>query len=157
MDYLRGNATANALGIFVICKYLSAHSSGRTEAELRGALEVLRPPQDDSNTATAVLTASLAIGKGLGLIARESPSSPWCLSADWADSLQRAEGRWEGFRGPLTQRIMEQGSEQLRETSEAPDLLRGIQTPVSTPNGNMRSQGYGMDGYSFEPDLRRRP
>ncbi len=126
MDYLRGNAAASAMGIFVICKYLNSHSSGRTEGELRAALEVLRAPQSDSEGAAAVLTASLAIGQGLGLIARESPSSPWCVTADLADALQRAEGRWAGFRGPLTQRIMEQGSDQIRETSEAPDLLRGL-------------------------------
>lgn len=42
----------------------------------------------------------------------------------------------------------------MTPTTQAPDLLKGI-TPVPNPNGNMRSEGYGMDGYSWEPNLRK--
>lgn len=126
MEYLRGNAAASATGLFVICRYLSAHPNGSTEAEMREALEVLRSAASDSEGATAVLTASLAIGHGIGAVTRESASSPWRVDPVVAEALAQANGQWDGFRGPLLLRMMEQGSMQALESGTAPDLIRGL-------------------------------
>ena len=126
MEYLRGNAAASAMGLFVICRYLSAYEDGRTEAELRDALEVLRAAQGASDGAAAVLTASLAIGDAIGILTRTTATSPWCLESSAAANLSEAKGQWDGFRGHLLWKIMEQGRAQAGETGEAPDLIRGL-------------------------------
>ena len=126
MEYLRTNAAASALGLFVVCKYLSANPNGRTEAELREALEVLRSTQSDAEGTAAVLTASLTVGQGLGAVARESSSAPWTVTPNVAAAMAHANGRWDGFRGSLLMLMMEHGSTQALETGTAPDLIRGL-------------------------------
>jgi hypothetical protein len=139
MEYLRGSAVASAMGLYVICRYLNAHSDGRTEPELRKALEVLRSAQGDSDVASGVLTASLAVGQSIGALTHESSTSPWLLDPVIGDVMSTANWRWEGFRGFLVARMMEQGTVQSLETGKAPDLIRGLtwfmqQNPLSPPS-----------------------
>lgn len=126
MDYLRGNATASAIGIFVVCRYLSAFPDGRSENELGQALQVLRVPSNSPDEASSVLTACLAIGDGLGAVLRENPSAPWMLEADLARRLQGDSDQWPWFRGELLHRMAQHGLGELEKGSEAPDLILGL-------------------------------
>jgi hypothetical protein len=126
MDYLRGNATANAVGLFVICRYLSAFVHGCPEDELRGALQVLRTSRNPANESGAVLAASLAIGDGLGLIARDNKSAPWTVDLDLARGLQIDGDCWPWFRSELLHRMTQHALAELETTGEAPDLILGL-------------------------------
>ena len=126
MDYLRGNAAASAVGLFVICRYLSAFDEGRAEEDLRQSLQLLRAGGPSSDEAGAVLVASLAIGDGLGVIERENPSSPWKVDSDLANDLGAPGDRWPWFRGELLRRIAEHGKRELESEGKAPDLVLGL-------------------------------
>ena len=126
MDYLRGNATANAVGMFVICRYLSAFANGRSEGELREALQVLRVSRNLAGESGSVLAASLAVGDGLGVIRRESTSAPWTVDADLAKGLQSDGDQWLWFRGELLRRITLHGLRELETAGKVPDLVLGL-------------------------------
>jgi hypothetical protein len=126
MDYLRGNASASAIGLFVICRYLSAFSDGRSEEELRQALQVLRTSGSSPDEAGSVLTASLAIGGGMGAIARESASAPWTVEPDLAKRLQADDDQWPWFRGELLYRMTRDGLRELETEGRVPDLILGL-------------------------------
>jgi hypothetical protein len=126
VDYLRGHATASAIGLFVICRYLSAFGEGRVEEDLRGSLQLGRAGRNPSDEAGAVLVASLAIGDGLGVIVRENTSSPWKVDADLAARLRTPGDQWSLFRGELVRRIAHQGMRELETNGKAPDLVLGL-------------------------------
>lgn len=126
MDYLRGNATASAVGLFVICSYLSGYPDGRTESEVVDALQVLRRPARSSDESGPVLGASLKIGQGLGIITNPGGTAPLTVEPNLVTELQDAEDPWPWFRGQLLQRIAEHGVQQLVATGTAPDLVLGL-------------------------------
>src|SRR5262249_16128402 len=76
--------------------------------------------------ASSVLSASLAIGAGLGLIDRDSASASWAVHADLAKELQADGDLWPWFRGELLHRITQHGLRQLEEEGKAPDLIIGL-------------------------------
>jgi hypothetical protein len=126
MDYLRGNATASATGLFVICRYLSAFAEGRSEDELRHALQLLRTTGHSPDESGSVLTACLTIGAGLGAIARETASSPWTVEAGLGKGLLADGDHWPWFRGELLRRITQHGLSELEREGKAPDLILGL-------------------------------
>jgi hypothetical protein len=126
VDYLRTHATASAIGLFVICRYLSAFAEGRVEDDLRQSLQVLRASGNPSDERGAVLVACLAIGESLGLIARENPSYPWKVDDDLAENLQISGDRWPWFRGELLFRVTQNGVRELESEGKAPDLVLGL-------------------------------
>jgi len=110
----------------VICRYLSAFAEGCVEEDLRRSLQMLRAGSSPSDEGGAVLAASLAIGEGLGLIARENASSPWKVDDDLAKNLQVGGDRWPGFRGELLLRMAQHGVRELESEGKAPDLVLGL-------------------------------
>jgi hypothetical protein len=126
VDYLRGNAAASAIALFVICRYLSSFSDGRSEAELRQALQVLRTSPKSPDEAAAVLTASLAIGDALGAISRDSTSSRWTVAADLAKGLRADGDQWPWFRGQILHRMTRQALRELQVDGDVPDLVLGL-------------------------------
>jgi hypothetical protein len=126
VDYLRGNVTASAISLFVICRYLSAFADGRSENELGRALQVLRPSGNSTDETSSVLSASLTVGDGLGIIGRDSASVSWVVDADLAKELQVDGDRWPWFRGELLCRITQHGLRELQEDGTAPDLILGL-------------------------------
>lgn len=126
MEYLRRNASASAIGLFVVCRYLSAFPDGRSEAELLQALQVLRTSGNSPDEAGSVLTASLAIAGGIGAIARESASSPWTVEPDLAKRLQAEGDQWPWFRGELLHRMTWDGLRELEIGGKVPDLILGL-------------------------------
>lgn len=126
MDYLRGHATASAVGLFVICRYLSSFAEGRVEEDLRRSLQLLRTGGSASDESGAVLVSSLAIGEGVGLIARHDASSPWKVDDDLAKGLRAPGDRWPWFRGELLRRITQHGIRELESEGKAPDLVLGF-------------------------------
>lgn len=126
MDYLRGNATASAVGLFVICGYLSGFSEGRAEGDVVDALQGLRRSTGPSDESGSVLSASLKVGHGLGFISSPSGSVPLSVESDLARGFQAAGDRWPWFRGHLLHRIAEHGIQQLDSAGTAPDLVLGL-------------------------------
>lgn len=140
MEYLRGNATASATGLFVICRYLSAFGVGQTDAELRAALQVLRSEAETS----ALLKASLAVGEGLGLISRNDGNSPWVLDPALAEQLARSGDTWPWFRGELLYRIGNSAMKDLGAKTQPSDLALGLTwflqlDPLHPPSTNWSS------------------
>jgi hypothetical protein len=125
VEYLRGNATASAVGLFVICGYLSGLRDGRTEGDLGRALQVLRSSGSSRDEAGSVLSACLAIGEGLGLITRNS-ASVLTVEADLAERLQADGDQWPWFRGDLLRRMAQDGLRALETEGKAPDLILGL-------------------------------
>lgn len=152
MEYLRGNATASATGLFVICRYLSAFGDGRQEDQVRESLQVLRTEADTS----AVLKASLAVGEGLGLISRRDANSPWVLDSALAEQLVKPGDTWPWFRGELLYRIGNSAMKDLEAKKQPSDLARAFTwflqlDPLRPPSTNWSSGPEQMiDDLKFE-------
>lgn len=140
MDYLRGNATASATGLFVICRYLSSFADGQKEEDLRASLQVLRSLTSSQNDTSAVFKASLAVGEGLGILSRQGSNSPWMVERSIADHLRAETGdTWPWFRGELLHRIGMSALKDLAEGSPPSDLAVGLTwflqlDPLQPPN-----------------------
>lgn len=140
MEYLRGNATASATGLFVICRYLSSFPDGQKDEDLRGSLQVLRSLAPAQNETSAVFKASLAVGEGLGLVSREDSNSSWMLDPLIAEHLSAAEeDAWPWFRGELLHRIGDAAIKDIRDGSQPSDLAVGLTwflqlDPLRPPN-----------------------
>ncbi len=121
MDYLRGNLTASATGLFVICRHLSWYDGGRSEEDLRQSLHLLRSGADSTGS---ILTDSLAVGQGIGLLGRDQASSRWYVEPH-VNSLFQSEGdQWPAFRGELLRTIAEDGLAAVSDRGKVPDLVR---------------------------------
>lgn len=139
MEYLRGNATASAIGLYVICRYLSAFEDGQTEAQLRTSLQVLRSRTSSQNETSALLKASLTVGEGLGLFGRRDASSPLLLDSAIGDHLVKPGDSWPWFRGELLYRIGRYALKDIEERSQPSDLSLGLTwflqlDPLNPPN-----------------------
>lgn len=139
MDYLRGNATASATGLFVICRYLSSLDRAQTEEELRQSLEVLRSLNSSPDESSAVLKASLAVGEGLGLLTREASNLAFTADKDIVTQLTVGEDSWPWFRGELLHRIGLNALSTVEADKKAPDLALGMAwfmqlSPLRPPN-----------------------
>jgi hypothetical protein len=127
VHYLRGNAAASAVGLYMICRYLSGFEGGRSEEDLRRSLQVLRSSDTSQSEASAVLKASLEVGAAIGVIARSEASSTWIADPDIANGLQSGDGDlWPWFRGELLHRMMRHALVNLEAEGEVPDLILGL-------------------------------
>lgn len=139
MEYLRGNATASASGLFVICRYLTSFENGQNEDDLRKSLQVLRSLTSSQNETSAVLKASLAVGEGLGLVFRQDSSSSWMVDRSIAEHLSTVADTWPWFRGELLHRIGIAALKDIEEGSQPSDLAIGLTwflqlDPLRPPN-----------------------
>ncbi|WP_342660845.1 hypothetical protein Rruber_01404 [Rhodococcus ruber] len=125
MEYLRGNATASATGLFVICRHLSAVGEPQTDKDLQRALQPLRSQSADGD-ASSVLSSSLKVGEGVGIIQWESDSGNWSASPDIGQNLRDREESWPWFRGELLHRINRHAVQELTDGGKAPDLAVGL-------------------------------
>lgn len=123
MDYLRGNLTASATGLLVICRHLSGYSDGRTEQDLVRSLQLLRSGAEDSGP---ILGASLAVGEGLGLLRCDQTSTVWHVDSSVSSLLQGASDPWSTFRGELLRKISEHGLATLAVEGKVPDLVGAL-------------------------------
>lgn len=126
MEYLRGNATASATALYVICRYLSAFEEGKTDENLRDSLEVLRSLNSSKAEASAVLKASLSVGEGLGLIARDGSRGPWSIDKGIEARLRDEGDAWPWFRGELLYRIGRDALKAVAAEDKASDLAIGL-------------------------------
>jgi hypothetical protein len=126
MEYLRGNAPASATALYVICCYLSAFEDVKTDDDLRESLEVLRSLNSSKDEVSAVLKSSLAIGEGLGLIARDGSRGPWSIEGGIAERLRSDIESWPWFRGELLYRIGQHALSAVAKGGKAPDLAIGL-------------------------------
>jgi hypothetical protein len=122
MDFFRGHATASALGVFVIARYLSDFPEGRTEESLREPLQMLMP-QGGSDDSGPVLAASLAVGQGVRILERDQASGRWRLTADLCGVVAGEGDPWSTFRGELLQRIAAHGVEEVELGRKSPDVV----------------------------------
>lgn len=122
MQYLRGNATASATALYVVCRYLSNFESGQEEAELRRSLQPLRSGQSSESDASAVLSASLSVGEELQILRKGATGTPWTVDAHFGESFKSGDSSWPSFRAELMRQIMAQAG----ELGEAPDLVLGM-------------------------------
>lgn len=149
MDYLRGNAPASPTALYVICRYLSGFEEGRTEDDLRAALEVLRSLNSSKDEASAVLKTSLNVGEGLGLIICETKRGPWSVDRDILGPLQSGGDSLPWFRGELLYRIGRDALDAVNAGERASDLAVGLTwfmqlNPLSPPQLAWDSGPYPM-------------
>ncbi|ORM08376.1 hypothetical protein [Prescottella equi] len=126
MDYLRGNATASATGLYVICRHVAAYADGRTEDDVRRALQLLRNGPGATDEPAAVLTASLAVGEYLGVLQKDVASSTWHAEKSIIELLHAGGDSWPRFRGELLHRIASQGAAGGSSQGKTPDLVLGL-------------------------------
>jgi len=123
VEYLRGNATASATGLFVICRHLTKTPAGQGEDDLRRSLQPLRSPSSDLTDSGSVLTASMAVAEGLGIVKRDGATAPWTVAEDWGGELRAQDDGWTWFRGALLHRMNQHALRELESIGSAPDLL----------------------------------
>jgi hypothetical protein len=123
VDYLRGNATASAIGLFVICRHLSKYDEARKPETLRKDLQPLLSQQKGAGD---VMEASLAIGSGLGVL-QEAPGAGWSVAPELRDPLKNVElDAWAWFRGELLLRINRQAMAAIAAKEPVSDLALGM-------------------------------
>lgn len=127
MEYLRGNATASASAVFVICRHLNKVGGACPPADLRNALQPLQSHRDEDDPKKAAsdgLAASLKVGQGIGLV--KETASGWTLDPATATGLTAAEGDgWSWFRAHLLSRINAEAMASLTKEKPA-DLVLGL-------------------------------
>ncbi|UCZ61889.1 hypothetical protein [Mycolicibacterium phocaicum] len=124
MDYLRGNAPASAVGLYVICRQLSRTSAPVSEDSLQKSLQILRPSDPSQSEASAALKHSLNVGCGLGLVICNERDSTLTLDSEIANGLQDDQNDWPWFRAELTHRVM---THALTDVADGvPDLVLGL-------------------------------
>jgi hypothetical protein len=126
VDYLRGNATASAIGLFVTCRHLSAYSNGLGDDELKRVLQPLRRESESKDEVGPVLSATLAVGEGIGVLVKGSSNSRWTVDESVAELIQASSGSWEAFRGELLRRIALHGLSSTAGEGKTPDLVLGL-------------------------------
>lgn len=123
MEFFRGHATASAVGLFVVARYLGDYPDGRTEESLRESLQMLKRQEAGSDDSGPVLAASLAVGQGVGILERDQASGRWRLDADLRGFVVGEGDRWSTFRGELLTRIAAHGVEEVESGRKGPDLV----------------------------------
>jgi hypothetical protein len=124
VEYLRGNATASATGLYVICRFLSGVPGGSLEDDLRKSLQVLRSTNSDERDAdAAVLKSSLTVGEGLGVIGLNKKTGTWSVDPGIANTLKEDGDLWPWFRGELLHRMMLHAVSALENGNKVPDLV----------------------------------
>jgi hypothetical protein len=124
MDYLKGNVTASAGALYVICRYLSKIGTACTTGELRSVLRPLQEHRSDDDQAksTDALATSLKVGQGLGLLTEEGAG--WAVdppvALQFSDSIPDATA-W--FRGELLRRISAEAMASLENEEKPADLV----------------------------------
>lgn len=164
MDYLRGNATASATALFVICRHLSKIDGSQTQNELRDDLQPLRSQRSGDGD---VLQTSLEIGSGLGIIRGGSGSAGWSVDPTIRVRLvDTSIDQWSWFRGELLYRINQQAMAAITGKERVPDLVLGIAwflqqnplTPFGTPwNGGAEAAAEELGLKAVERSEQWRP
>ena len=124
MDYLKGNVTASAGALYVICRHLSRVGGSCTSGELREALRPLREHRNDKNPqGTDTLATSLKVGEGIGLVT-DSRSEGWVVDPEVGESLAdpKIDGS-EWFRGELLRRVNAEAMTALKKKDKPADLV----------------------------------
>jgi len=124
VDYLRGNATASAVGLYVISRYLSRTDGGQSGSDLQKSLQVLRSSDPSQTETSAVLEASLTVGEALGIVTHDTVSSTWAVDSEIAVALRSDEEQWLWFRGELAHRMMNHALD--NDDGKVPDLILGL-------------------------------
>lgn len=124
MDYLRGNATASAVGLYVICRYLSRFEGGQSISDLQRSLQVLRSSVPSQAETSAVLDSSLTVGQGLGVVSYDEAASTWTVDSEIAVAMRSDEDHWLWFRGELVHRMMRHALNNA--DGKVPDLILGL-------------------------------
>ncbi|UBV16879.1 hypothetical protein [Mycolicibacterium fortuitum] len=124
MDYLRGNAPASAVGLYVICRHLSRTGAPVSEGGLQKSLQVLRSSESPQSEASAVLETSLNVGRGLGLVVYDEANSTWTIDGEITNGLRDDQDHWPWFRGELAHRMMRHGLTDI--DNGVPDLVLGL-------------------------------
>jgi hypothetical protein len=125
VEYLRGNAPASAIGLYVICRYLSNADGGQSENDLQRSLQVLRSSDPSQAGMSAVLKASLTVGESLGVVTHDKMSSTWAADEEIASALGSDGDQWLWFRGELVHRMMLHALDQ-NDDGQVPDLILGL-------------------------------
>ncbi len=113
-----------------IVRDLSTSQSDRARTVGRGLTILTAAPLGPRHRiqprAVAVLSASLNVGVGLGIIKRETTSEPWTVDADLGRELLLRDDPWRWFRGELLHRMALHALRALSDDGRAPDLLLGL-------------------------------
>lgn len=124
MEYLRGNATASATGLFVICRHLSGMGSGQTVEALRRNLQPLRSGPAGTGD---VVKSSLDVGAELGVLKGAPGGAGWIVDPVVAARLStNSDQRWPWFRAELLRRISQQAVHALAGKEAPSDLAMGM-------------------------------
>ncbi|MET3962798.1 hypothetical protein ABIE44_002732 [Marmoricola sp. OAE513] len=128
MDYLKGNATASAGAIYVICRHLARAGGPITGVELRRAVRPLPEHQgdDDQGKASDSLATSLKVAVGIGAIVEDS-NSAWSVEPAIAEGIAAAgsdAAAW--FRAELLRRINAEAMASLAAKEKPADLVLGM-------------------------------
>ncbi len=123
MNYLSGNTTASATGLFVIFRHLARYDRGRTEEDLRRSLQLLRTGAEDSGP---ILTASLVVGEALELLQRDNATSAWIADPLVISLLESTSEPWPVFRGELLRKMSQHALGALSAGATVPDLVGAL-------------------------------
>ena len=105
---------------------LPSSPNGRKDDELRRALQLLRGGPGSSDEPGAVLTATLAVGDGLGVLSKDSSTSTWKVEESMAELANASDDSWAAFRGELLHRIASHGVSPASGDGKTPDLVLGL-------------------------------
>jgi hypothetical protein len=126
MDYLRGNATANASGIYVICRYLSGIEGGLAESDLKRSLRAFHSSMGGTGEqGSALLDSSLVVAREIGLLNRCTNSSHLVVDSILVEGLSAGE-TWPWFRGHLLDRMVAHALASAAVDGKVPDLILGL-------------------------------
>ena len=128
MDYLKGNVTASASALFVICRHLSKIGDTCVSADLRNALRPLHVHRNDdpAKSSTDALASSLKVGEGIGVLT-EAKGFGWAVDPAIATGLMgAADEGWTWFRGELLRRINTEAMASLEQKEKPSDLVLGM-------------------------------
>lgn len=123
VNYLGGNATASATGLFVISRHIARHKGGCKEENLQRSLQLLQTNEDGPG---AILQASLSVGEAIGLLHRKDGKTDLAVDPELGKALEGAEDPWALFRGELLRIMNEHALAVLAGKSDLPDLIRAL-------------------------------
>lgn len=150
VDYLRGNLTASATGLFVICSHLARYTGGCTEEDLRHSLQLLRTGAEDSGP---ILAASLVVGEGLGLMRCDHATSAWAVDPLVGSLLEGTNDPWPVFRGELLRVISDHALGALSARTKVPDLAGALTLLMQSDPLSPLAEDWGKGPEAFFEEL----
>lgn len=147
MDYLKGNATASAGALYVICRHITALGTAVSPDDLRAGLRPLQEQQASdrgSDRSTDALATSLRVGQGLGALT-EQAGAGWSVDPAIAVGLTGAVDDWAWFRADLLRRINSEAVASIERGEKPSDLVLAMawfmQQDALVPLGSAFGQG----------------